>query len=83
MAMRQTLTMIGFGASLAAASVVVALAEPAPTNRTAYVHKDPSNGWHRWSAKGRTHCGQRSFSVSVGNPAFEYRVTDWPAPCDW
>jgi hypothetical protein len=31
----------------------------------------------------RQHCGQRSFSISVGNPAFTDRVALWPRPCGW
>src|SRR4026209_203926 len=31
----------------------------------------------------RQHCGQRAFSVSVGNPAFKDRLDSWPLPCRW
>jgi len=82
MVMRQTLTMIGFGAGLLAAWALFALAEPA----LAKAVPDPTQvpkGWYRLSGNAQKHCGQRSFSVSVGNPAFKNRVTDWPAPCDW
>jgi hypothetical protein len=81
--MQYGLMTIGFVAALIAASALVTLAEPAPTKRTTQAHKEPSNGWHRWSAYGQTHCGQRSFSVSVGNPAFRNRIADWPCPCGW
>jgi hypothetical protein len=30
---------------------------------------------------GSQHCGQQSYSVSVGNPAFKHRLARWPAPC--
>ena len=26
-------------------------------------------------------CVERSFSVSVGNPAYRSRLANWPAPC--
>jgi hypothetical protein len=31
----------------------------------------------------RSHCGQRAYSVSVGNPAFPDRAAQWPRPCGW
>jgi hypothetical protein len=31
----------------------------------------------------RAHCGQRAYSVSVGNPAFPDRATQWSRPCGW
>ena len=31
----------------------------------------------------KSHCGQRAYSVSVGNPAFPDRATQWPRPCGW
>lgn len=31
----------------------------------------------------KQHCGQRAYSVSVGNPAFPDRATQWPRPCGW
>ncbi len=32
---------------------------------------------------GRSHCGERSYSVSVGNPAFKDRLALWSGPCRW
>ena len=77
MAIRQRLTMIALGAGLVAASALVAVAEPA-------LGKDPTQvpkGWYRLGGNARKHCGQRSFSISVGNPAFKNDIAYWPSPC--
>ncbi|MGH9552063.1 MAG: hypothetical protein ACRD3W_21935, partial [Terriglobales bacterium] len=41
------------------------------------------HAWYRTSDEAYSHCGQRSFSVSVGNPAFPERMLWWPRPCGW
>jgi hypothetical protein len=38
-------------------------------------------GWYRLGGNAQNHCGQRSFSISVGNPAFKNDIVYWPAPC--
>ena len=47
-----------------------------------YQHKADSV-WSRMNDEAYSHCGQRSFSVSVGNPAFPERMIWWPRPCGW
>jgi hypothetical protein len=72
--------MIGFGASLVAASALVLLAEPV----LAKAVPDPTQApkvWYRLSGNAQKHCGQRSFSISVGNPAFKNGIAYWPSPC--
>jgi hypothetical protein len=46
-------------------------------------HKIASRHSANGNGEGRQHCGQRSFSISVGNPAFTDRVALWPRPCGW
>ena len=80
MAIRQRLTMIGFGAGLVAASALVAVAEPALA-KTAPDPTQVPKGWYRLGGNDQKHCGQRSFSISVGNPAFKNDIAYWPSPC--
>lgn len=49
------------------------------------VHKTPLKRTSAPKARSgnRQHCGQRSFSVSVDNPAFNNRVAAWPGSCGW
>jgi hypothetical protein len=45
-------------------------------------HQKAAPVWYRLSDDAYySHCGQRSFSVSVGNPAFPNRGIWWPRPC--
>jgi hypothetical protein len=66
----------GFFASLIAAAALIMAADPALARR----HKQPAIGWYRLSGDVEVRCVERSFSVSVGNPAF-HRLAIWPAPC--
>jgi hypothetical protein len=81
--MRHPLATIGLALTLIAGFGLAAFAEPAPFKRTAHAHKEVSKDRYRLSDSDRSHCGQRSFSISVGNPAFKDRVALWPAPCGW
>jgi hypothetical protein len=83
MAMLRVVTTIGLAAGLIAASALAIMAEPTRAKETARVHKRSPIDWRRPSDEDRQHCGQRSFSVSVGNPAFRNRLVNWPGPCGW
>jgi len=73
--MRRSVKTIGLGLALLAASSLVASAKPAHKKKHRWVS---SYGQHY---SGKSHCGQRSYSVSVGNPAFRNRLALWPRPC--
>jgi hypothetical protein len=34
-----------------------------------------------WYPLNNVRCVERSFSISVGNPAYKNRLAIWPAPC--
>jgi hypothetical protein len=72
--------MIGFGASLVAASALIALAQPTLAKASLDRTRVPK-GWYRLGGNAQNHCGQRSFSISVGNPAFKNDIVYWPDPC--
>ena len=73
--------MIGFGASLVAASALIALAGPALAKAAPDPTQEPK-GWYCLGGNAQRHCGQRSFSISVGNPAFKNDMVYWPSPCN-
>jgi hypothetical protein len=56
----------------------------AKTRRIHHSQHKAARVWYRLSGDAYySHCGQRSFSVSVGNPAFPDRAVWWPRPCGW
>jgi hypothetical protein len=65
--------------------VVAASAEmaDAKVKRTLHPPQKAERVWYRLNDDAYSHCGQRSFSVSVGNPAFPGRAIWWPWPCGW
>jgi predicted LPLAT superfamily acyltransferase len=70
------------------AILIAALAQSASARRAQrqYLSKadgDASRVAQTTRDDGRQHCGQRAFSVSVGNPAFKDRLDLWPLPCRW
>jgi hypothetical protein len=67
-----------FGMAVAAA-VLALFATPALANKAPRLGKHPI-GWYRLNEI-RNDCVDRSFSVSVGNPAFPNRLAIWPGPC--
>lgn len=64
---------LGFVAGLLAAPAL--FAEPALAKAA------PKDGRYRGSGDVRVDCVERSFSISVGNPAYPNRLAIWPAPC--
>jgi hypothetical protein len=71
----------GFAAALLSASALAILAEPALAKKAPQVRKQPPIVGYRLSGDVRDACVQRSFSISVGNPAYPNRLAAWPAPC--
>jgi hypothetical protein len=68
---------LGFALGLVAALLVEpALAKTAPPPDS---QRPPA--WYRSNGDVRDKCVERSFSVSVGNPAYPNRLAVWPAPC--
>ena len=55
----------------------------AKVKRKLHYQQKAERVWYRLSDEAYSHCGQRTFSVSVGNPAFPDRVIWWPRPCGW
>jgi hypothetical protein len=72
-----------FYKSLIALIVIATSAEMADAKikRSLRYQQKAEGVWYRMEAY--SHCGQRSFSVSVGNPAFPERMIWWPRPCGW
>ena len=65
--------------SLMAAATLVMAADPALAKKPR-VHRQHTIDWYRLSGDVEVRCVERSYSVSVGNPAF-HRLAIWPAPC--
>jgi hypothetical protein len=62
--------------------VLIAAAGLATLSQSALAKKTPTHAsWYRSSDDVR--CVERSFSISVGNPAYRNRWAIWPAPCRW
>jgi hypothetical protein len=70
-------------AILIAALAQSASARPAQRQYLSKADGDASRAAQTTRDDGRQHCGQRAFSVSVGNPAFKDRLDLWPLPCRW
>jgi hypothetical protein len=69
-------------ACLIAVLGLVLVAEPALAKKARlYRAPPPTGGWYRLSGNVEVLCVERSFSVSVGNPAYPNRAAYWPAPC--
>jgi hypothetical protein len=64
-------------AALIAALLLVTQGETALARRATAVRKQHPI-FHR---SDDIRCVERSFSISVGNPAYKSRVFNWPAPC--
>jgi hypothetical protein len=71
----------GVIAVVIAASALLLLSEPALAKKAPPLHKQPPIGWYHLSDNVRIECVERSFSISVGNPAYPNRLARWPAPC--
>ena len=74
---------IGLAMVLIAGSALCTLAKPAPKATAQTYQRETSENSYRAADDDRSHCGQRSFSISVGNPAFSGRIAQWPRPCGW
>jgi hypothetical protein len=70
----------GLGVLIAAAALAT-LSQSALAKKTPAVRKPTHASWYRSSDDVR--CVERSFSISVGNPAYRTRLAIWPAPCRW
>jgi hypothetical protein len=71
--------LIGLVAGLTSTAVLATL-EPALAKKAPAAHKQLSI---LYSANDDLRCVERSFSISVGNPAYKNRLAVWPAPCRW
>ena len=70
---------IGLLAGLIAAAASATLDESALAKKAPAVRKQTHASWYRSSDD--VQCIERSFSISVGNPAYKNRSSIWPAPC--
>jgi len=70
---------LGFVAGLLAAPAL--FAEPALAKKAFQAGRQQHPAWYRGSGDVRVDCVERSFSISVGNPAYPNRLAIWPAPC--
>ncbi|MGH6736833.1 MAG: hypothetical protein ACRECX_12280 [Methyloceanibacter sp.] len=66
-----------------AVAALPAAAKPKQAERKAEMAQATAVSEAQAAKTGRKHCGQRAYSVSVGNPAFKDRLALWPAPCGW
>jgi len=66
-------------AALIAGSALMVPTEPSFAKRAKEIREQPPVRWYRLSDSVR--CVERSFSISVGNPAYRNRLAVWPAPC--
>ncbi len=73
---------IGLVAALIAATVSTILSEPVLAKKASAVREQPPI-FYRSSLINDVRCVERSFSISVGNPAYTNRLFIWPAPCRW
>jgi hypothetical protein len=69
---------LGFVSLLAAPAL---FAEPALAKKAFQAGRQQHPAWYRGSGDVRVDCVERSFSISVGNPAYPNRLAIWPAPC--
>ena len=70
---------LGFVAGLLAASAL--FAEPALAKAAPQLGRQQHPAWYWGSRDVQVDCVERSFSISVGNPAYPNRLAIWPAPC--
>jgi hypothetical protein len=70
---------VGLVAGLIAPTLLASLIEPALAKKAPVVRKEPPIFYRSWNDDVR--CVERSFSISVGNPAYRNRLSIWPAPC--
>jgi hypothetical protein len=64
-----------------APSALALITEQALAKRAAHLREQPPIAWYRLSDNVGVKCVERSFSVSVGNPAYPNRLAMWPGPC--
>ena len=69
---------LGFVAGLLAASKL--FAEPALAKKAFQAGRQQHPAWYRGRGDVQVDCVERSFSISVGNPAYPNRLAIWPAP---
>jgi hypothetical protein len=75
-----TASKIGLVVALIAATVSAIASEPALAKKASLVRKQSPIFYSSiWADDVR--CVDRSFSISVGNPAYRNRLSIWPAPC--
>jgi len=65
---------------LISAAAIGVVAVPALAKKSRH-HAQPAIPWYRVGGDVEVRCVDRSFSVSVGNPAYPNRALYWPAPC--
>ena len=70
---------IGLVAGLIAAAAFATCDESALAKKAPAVRKQTHTSGYRSSDD--VQCVERSFSISVGNPAYRNRSSIWPAPC--
>jgi hypothetical protein len=75
--MRSLFKTLGLALGLVGAFLV----EPALAKTAPQPDGQRPSAWHGSSGDVRDECVERSFSVSVGNPAYPSRLPMWPAPC--
>ena len=73
----RTLWRIGLLVTLVAGSAVIA--DTAFAKRAQQIRERAAVAWYHSGYN--VQCVERSFSVSVGNPAYKNRLAYWPAPC--
>jgi hypothetical protein len=71
----------GVIARVISASALALITEQALAKRAAHLREQPPIAWYRLSDNVGVKCVERSFSVSVGNPAYPNRLAMWPGPC--
>ena len=67
----------GLVTGLIAAAAFATLNESALAKKAPGVRKQAPVFWYGYDIR----CVERSFSISVGNPAYRNRLAIWPAPC--
>jgi hypothetical protein len=60
------------------AAAVLAMLQPALAKKAPAIPKQPPIFYRLTDA---LRCVERSFSISVGNPAYKHHLSIWPAPC--
>jgi hypothetical protein len=66
-------------ATLIAVAALATLGESALAKKAPAVRQQKPASWY--GSNDDVRCVERSFSISVGNPAYRNRLSIWPAPC--